>query len=82
MFILTPPPPKKKDENTTKKKRRMRRWTEWVSEKHEFREDSWDEANEKILKKHARTQEMDPSKFIAYQVNGAFFLYQLVSPHY
>ena len=44
-------------------KRRVKRWTEWVSKKLEFRPDSWDEPP-------IKQKPEDDEKFVAYENNG------------
>ena len=44
-------------------KHRTKRWTEWVSKKHEFRDDSWDEPP-------VKQKPEDDEKFVAYENNG------------
>jgi len=58
----------------TSSKKRNRRWTEWVSEKLEFREDSWDEIGDQ------KPKPKDPPKFITYKKNGTFVMSRCSSP--
>lgn len=53
--------------------RRKKRWTEWVSEKLEFREDSWDEPPQK-------QKPEDDEKFVAYESNGTYIMSRCSSP--
>ena len=52
-------------EEAKRAKHRTKRWTEWVSKKHEFRDDSWDEPP-------VKQKPEDDEKFVAYENNGDF----------
>jgi len=60
-------------EEEPKKKPRKKRWTEWVSKKLEFREDSWDEPPQK-------QKPEDDEKFVAYENNGTYIMSRCSSP--